>query len=155
MPPRKAGFTAFLTLGLLHVRPVGVEAQSSTTPSGGLSIGYKAGRHNLSAAFNRTVGLAYALGTSTVSNNLSLAESYNWTPRLSLGLSGLAVLSRDPVDQANVYRTFGLGATASYRLSTRMSLSPAYFFYRYAQGEGTTLSNHTLVLSFTHSRRWQ
>ncbi|HVQ28718.1 MAG TPA: hypothetical protein VMV21_04015 [Vicinamibacteria bacterium] len=153
-PKLIGGLQCQVTLGFSNVRPIAASS-STTTPSGGLSLGYKARRHALSAGLQRTVALAYGLGVTTVSDSISAGDTFAWSPRLSVSLRGSGVQSDDPLNQGSVFRSFGGSASASFRISPRYSLSPVYSFYRYIQGTAVPLNSHNLSVTVTHDRTWR
>ena len=151
--PGQTGLRAELAFGYVYLQaPTGIE---NATPAGSANLGYRHRRHYLTAGYSRRLSPSYGLGVTTINSSASLAHSYAWSPRFSAGFYGTGFESRDPIDARNVYKSYGAGATASWRVSPRVTAAPTYSFYRFAQAGQAPLYNHSFTLSITHEQVWR
>jgi hypothetical protein len=105
------------------------DGEVRTSPSGGLRLDGRQGRHELGANYEYSFGQAYGLGRSLLFNGIALYEGYSLTPRWSVYVRGSLSRGRDPLDPSYVLDGEGVTAFLSHRVTPRCTLRASYSYW--------------------------
>ncbi len=153
-PAPRGAWKASFSLGLAFIQPIG-GTTTSPKPVGGTSLSYRFHRHRLSAGFSRGVGLAYGLGVTTISNYVTLADTYTLSPKITLAVALSGGLATQPPSQDEAFRNMGGSFNLGWSVSPSLGVSAGYVLYAYRRAESEQMINHSLSISISYQQAWR